>query len=1356
MLTCKLWKNGLITILIFSLILSILTITFPSNETVLAQDDPASEIERLATEVHIQNLRTANTTRWIGGDLGRLDGTQIGARAGTQFNDWIFADQYDESQTVTVDDLTRPVLMNVWASWCGPCRFEFPFLTDYALNHDTSYDLWFLNANDTRAAAQRFLRSQEEGVITYVDTGDDFIRDIGLRVFPTTILVDTDGTILIAHSGVVTRTVMDFFDAVAANPYVGSLDTDIVEIPDLSAILGEINPEAATPIVFGQQVAGEINDETWRQDYRFEGEADQDVVITLTATGEDLDTYLVVIGPDGARVAENDDSESGSTDSSITLTLPETGTYVVIATRFLEADGFGSGGFNLQLNTAEQASQGNANAIQYGIPLSGRLTFELKQQNYLLDATAGDTVTFTLTHDMPDENLNLQVRLGAGERLVPYTSTENGELSFEVVVETTASYSVYVSRPQSSRAGPITYTLLVESDSVETPDTDTDASPESNEVVLNYGDSLSGAIDDERFERTYMFDGNSGDIVTIDLSADSGNLDTFLSLLAPDGSELATNDDADLTTTNSSIAEFILPESGTYTVIVSRFQGETGFTSGDYTVTLTLDAATNIDDTTDDNDAPTTDGDSLAYDSEVSGTITNEIFENSYTFGGREGDVITIEMSATDGNLDTFVTLLDPNGSELANNDDADLTSTNSSIAEFTLPESGIYTVVASRYLAASGTTTGEFSLIITLVSAGDGDDTDTTDNDNTPVSEGLVTIYSGSIDNTTFEETFTFEANVGDSVTIELTATDGNLDAYVTLLAPDGSVVSENDDADLTTTDSRLENIQLNEAGTYTVVASRYEGESGLSSGEFLLTVTLHESDGSTPPPTTDTPTETGNSLTYDSSVTGSISNDEFEIEYTFEGRASDVVSIQLRATSGDLDTYLVLLDPNGRILEINDDISASLGDFNSAIDGIRLPTDGIYMIVAGRFNGVDGTSTGNFELTLTSGNLPTDATTSEADGVIVYGQTISGTIDDNQPEFFYTFEGNEGDVVTIELTATSGDLDTVLGLFSPNDELLDSNDDIDLFGDNFNSALENVRLPETGTYVIVATRFEGADGFTRGDFNLTLSVETGGTPDDTDTTDTPLVTTDSDSLTYGDTASSSLDSTTFAESYTFDGHEGDVITVEMTAASGNLDTLIVLLSPDGEELIANDDIDFSTTNSQIVEFTLPETGTYTILATRYELENGLTSGDYILTLTGIPNTIVNNNTDTGGEVSGNPPQNTPNGNASRLNYGDASVGEINSQNLEDRFVFEGSAGDVVTITMSASSGDLDAYISLLNADGVEIAFNDNNIKSPDQNAAIIGFKLPNDGTYTIVATRYGVYYGHTSGGYELTLTSE
>lgn len=728
-------KNAVKIVLLVGLVCWSFLDSNPHLKPVAAQGDAAQRINELAEAVHLQNLRTHNVTRWRGGDLGAMNGSEINAPAGTVFGDWYFTDLYDESIEIDTTSMTRPAAINIWASWCGPCRFEFPFLAEMARAGGLNYDLWFLNANDDPDAAQRFLRNDIEGgadgLTLYVDPGDAYIRSIGLQVFPTTLLIDTDGTILLAHSGIVTRTVMEFFNAVAAAPSEGSIDTSTIEVPEFIATLDPVDAASATPIVYYQQVTGEITDEQWQDVYSFEGKAGDDVTIDMTSTESDFDAYLVLFGPDGERIAENDDGPNPPY-SHLELTLPSDGTYVLVATRFLERDGLAEGGYNLVVSKAG-AEVGNQ--IIFDIPVSSRLTTDYTQAAYLMDAKAGQVLTFTLEHDVPTEILHLEVRLGAGERVVPFESTENGLLTYEATVPQDGSYSVYVSRPMRSRAGAITFTLLVSGVNADgTPATnglettsDTGSGSDGGqaggdgqvEATLAYGDSVTGSIDDSTPFHIYEFDGAAGDTVVIQMVADAGRtLDTQLTLYGPDGTLRGANDDADMTTTDSELT-YTLTDDGTYQIVASRYLSTDGTSFGDYTLTLTL--GTGEDTTTTPpvvSNPPTgnVEGLEIEYGMTVVGAVDSTNLEQRYVFVGKAGDIVTITMQRTDGDLDSYLSVFDGAGQELVFNDeDFAGIGKDAAIRRLKLPADGTYTIVATRYGAFNGLSAGTYELVITV-----------------------------------------------------------------------------------------------------------------------------------------------------------------------------------------------------------------------------------------------------------------------------------------------------------------------------------------------------------------------------------------------------------------------------------------------------------------------------------------------------------------------------------------------------------------------------------------------------------------------------------------------------------------
>lgn len=89
-----------------------------------------------------------------------------------------------------------PVIVNVWASWCAPCRTEMPLLERAARTFDGRVAFLGVASRDARDDAQEFL---DDIGVTYPNVFDatgDVRKALSLRGFPTTYVFDTDGKLL--------------------------------------------------------------------------------------------------------------------------------------------------------------------------------------------------------------------------------------------------------------------------------------------------------------------------------------------------------------------------------------------------------------------------------------------------------------------------------------------------------------------------------------------------------------------------------------------------------------------------------------------------------------------------------------------------------------------------------------------------------------------------------------------------------------------------------------------------------------------------------------------------------------------------------------------------------------------------------------------------------------------------------------------------------------------------------------------------------------------------------------------------------------------------------------------------------
>lgn len=95
-----------------------------------------------------------------------------------------------------------PVVVNKWASWCGPCRGEFPVFQKVGLKLGKRVAFVGLDGQDNDAAARRFLKQYPVIYPSYRDPDLKISSSIQAGIaFPTTIFFDRRGKLVYAHPG---------------------------------------------------------------------------------------------------------------------------------------------------------------------------------------------------------------------------------------------------------------------------------------------------------------------------------------------------------------------------------------------------------------------------------------------------------------------------------------------------------------------------------------------------------------------------------------------------------------------------------------------------------------------------------------------------------------------------------------------------------------------------------------------------------------------------------------------------------------------------------------------------------------------------------------------------------------------------------------------------------------------------------------------------------------------------------------------------------------------------------------------------------------------------------------------------
>lgn len=96
----------------------------------------------------------------------------------------------------------KPLIINVWASWCGPCRTEMGSLDRLAKRYGKQFTVIGISTDDYPQNARMFLQKSGTSFPMFIDDKPWPLENmLGANRLPLTVLVDTDGKVLGKYYG---------------------------------------------------------------------------------------------------------------------------------------------------------------------------------------------------------------------------------------------------------------------------------------------------------------------------------------------------------------------------------------------------------------------------------------------------------------------------------------------------------------------------------------------------------------------------------------------------------------------------------------------------------------------------------------------------------------------------------------------------------------------------------------------------------------------------------------------------------------------------------------------------------------------------------------------------------------------------------------------------------------------------------------------------------------------------------------------------------------------------------------------------------------------------------------------------
>jgi hypothetical protein len=458
-----------------------------------------------------------------------------------------------------------------------------------------------------------------------------------------------------------------------------------------------------------------------------------------------------------------------------------------------------------------------------------------------------------------------------------------------------------------------------------------------------------------------------------------------------------------------------------------------------------------------------------------------------------------------------------------------------------------------------------------------------------------------GRIDGSQPTQAWPFELETADRITVIVERVSGNLIPNVRVLDSSGTEQANGYGADATASMAIIDGFRLPAAGQFSVEVTRDGGESGLTAGQYRLTIIA---DAGAP----DSPanSEPIGPIAAGTPVMGDLTPLNWSQRYTLSATATDTINIAAQRTSGTLAPQIDVFDSTGNILITG--YTENTGD-SAYIKNYTRPSAGDYTIAVSRQSGFDGVTAGEYVLTISLVGAGIDPSVlPQPAGTITYDTPLDGAITPEQWYQDWTLSADAGDNLTI--TAQRND-DATGGNLEPEVVLLGgSGQEIQrayVASAGNVASLDDLMLTGPGVYTVRVTRAGGQTGLTTGGYTLNVALVGSGAG-------SPNLEGETGEITLNTPVEGTVTNARWADAWLYAGKASQQIHIEVQRTGGTLIPRLELRDANGQPIYSS--YPEATRDRSSLDYTLPGTGNYQIVVIRDGDQGGATSGDYELTI--------------------------------------------------------------------------------------------------------------------------------------------